>query len=89
MNLQESLKGYYNEEGQFDRLPGKRQKQKQALMLEALASYFDKDRRYTEREVNHILNKHHTFNDPASLRRLMLGMKLLDRTLDGKVYWRI
>jgi len=89
MKPPESLKGYYNQEDQFDRLPGKRHKKKQALMLEVLASYFEKGRRYTEREVNHILNQHHTFKDSASLRRLMLGMNLLDRTVDGKMYWRI
>ena len=81
------LKGYFNATGKFDRMPGKRQKRKQTLMFEYLAEQFEKGKRYTEQEVNEILNQHHTFNDPASLRRFMFGSKLLDRTLEGRSYW--
>ncbi len=87
MELQNSLKGYINESGKFDRFPGKRQKIKQALMLQHLAAKFDVGKNYTEKEVNDILNQHHTFNDPATLRRLMFGSGLINRTLDGKDYW--
>jgi hypothetical protein len=84
-----SLDGYRDEVGRFTQLPGKRQKNKQAQMLAALASHFQPGRTYTEREINEILNQHHTFNDPATLRRMMFGSKLLNRTLDGRAYWRI
>lgn len=83
------LKGYLDEEGRFNKFPGKKQKKKQALMLEALASKFDLNKKYTEIEVNDILNQYHSFNDPATLRRLMFGTKLLDRTLDGRSYWLV
>lgn len=82
-----SLKGYLNEEGKFDRLPGKRQKKKLASMLQYLAKQFEMGKQYTEKEVNEILNRHHSFNDPATLRRLMFGSQLINRTLDGKSYW--
>ncbi len=82
-----SLKGYLDENGKFDRFPGKRQKKAQALMLQALAAHFEPGRQYTEKEVNEILNVHHSFNDPATLRRMMFGSKLLNRTLDGRSYW--
>jgi hypothetical protein len=65
-----SLDGYRDEVGRFTQLPGKRQKNKQAQMLAALASHFQPGRTYTEREINEILNQHHTFNDPATLRRM-------------------
>jgi len=81
-----ALKGYINKEGKFDRYPGKRQKKKQSYMLEILSTKFEKGIIYTELEVNAILNMHHSFNDPASLRRFMFGSGLLDRTLDGKEY---
>ncbi len=86
-NLQ-SLRGYMDEDGKFKQFPGKKQKKNQALFLEYLATKFEKGKDYTEMDVNEILNQHHTFNDPASLRRLLFGSGLLGRTLDGKKYWR-
>jgi len=67
------LKGYTNDEGKFSTFPGKKQKKKVALMLEYLSQKFEKNRKYSEMEVNEILNQHHSFNDPATLRRLMFG----------------
>jgi len=84
-----SLNGYIDDEGKFSSFPGKRQKRKVALMLEFLSEKFESDKKYSEKEVNEILNQHHSFNDPATLRRLMLGMGLLDRTTDGRAYWLI
>ncbi len=84
----QNLKGYLNEEGKFDRFPGKKQKKKQAAMLQALAQKFEFGKKYSEKEVNEILNQYHSFNDPATLRRLMFGNKLINRTLDGRSYWK-
>lgn len=83
-----NLQGYLNENGKFHSFPGKRQKTKQTLMLQYLASKFEVGKKYTEKEVNTILNEYHSFNDPATLRRLMFGSGLLHRTLDGRAYWR-
>ena len=83
------LKGYLDNDGKFDRMPGKKQKKKVELMLQYLAKQFEDNRTYTEREVNEILNQHHSFNDSATLRRLMFGRQLLNRTLDGTAYWKI
>ena len=88
MEKYQSLNGYRDEHGKFDRLPGKRQKKKLDLMIEYLATKFDVSRKYTEQEVNEILNQHHSFNDPATLRRLLFGTGFLQRTLDGRSYWR-
>lgn len=87
MKEEQLLKGYLDEDGKFDRMPGKRQKKNLELMLQCLAEKFEVGKKYTEMEVNEILNMHHSFNDPATLRRLMWGSKLLDRTVDGKSYW--
>jgi len=84
-----SLKGYLDQNGKFSQFPGKKQKNKQHLMLEFLAEQFETGKNYTEKEVNELLNQHHSFNDPATLRRLMFGKQLLDRTLDGKRYWLV
>lgn len=83
------LRGYLNEEGKFDRLPGKKQKKKLDAMIRFLATQFEDSKNYSELEVNEILNQHHDFNDPATLRRLLFGMGFLNRTLDGRSYWLI
>lgn len=89
MEKYSTLSGYRDDQGKFDRFPGKRQKKKQALMLEFLAEQFEAGKKYTEKEVNEILNQHHSFEDPATLRRLMFGSGLINRTLDGKAYWLV
>ena len=89
MEKYQTLNGYLDEEGKFAKLPGKRQKKKQASMLEFLAEQFVKGKEYSEKEVNEILNQHHSFNDPATLRRMMFGSRLLGRTLDGRAYWLV
>jgi len=87
MNNNELLKGYLDEAGKFERMPGRKQKKKLAIMLEYLAQKFEVGKKYTEMEVNEILNQHHTFKDPATLRRLLFTSKLINRTLDGRSYW--
>ena len=91
MNLPETylpLQGYLGDDGRFQQLPGKRQKKLQLLMFQYLAEKFLEDVYYTEEEVNDILNLYHSFEDPASLRRFMIGKKLLARSIDGREYWR-
>ena len=83
------LKGYLGKDGLFRELPGKRQKKLQLLMFQFLATKFSPSIKYSESEVNDILNNHHSFNDPASLRRFMIGQGLLNRTLDGRSYWKV
>lgn len=84
-----SLKGYFDETGKLASYPGKRQKKKVALLLQYLADRFESNRTYNEKEVNEILNQHHSFNDPASLRRFLIGKGLLSRTTDGRVYQKM
>lgn len=87
MQTYKSIKGHLNENQQITSWPAKRSKVKVAITY--LATKFDFDRKYTEKEVNEILNQHHTFSDAALLRREMFGYKLLGRTLDGREYWLV
>jgi len=89
MEKYKMLQGYQDEDGKFHSFPGKRQKEKQALMLQYLASKFEAGKKYSETEVNDILNEYHSFNDPATLRRLMFGKRFINRTIDGRQYWLI
>lgn len=79
-----ALASYLDEEGRLKQLPGKRQKPKLDLMIAYLASFFEPGIKYSEREVNDILNDLHSFQDPATLRRLLFGTGRLDRTVDGR-----
>jgi 4a-hydroxytetrahydrobiopterin dehydratase len=84
------LKNYFDAEGRLREWPSARnRKALQLRALEYLTSHFDIDRLYTEREVNEILNRHHTFNDPALLRRELISERYLDRVPNGTKYWRI
>lgn len=82
------LEQYLDEQGRVKTWPSKRRRRRlQALVLEYLASKFDPNLTYAEKEVNAILNQHHTFGDPAMLRRELFDRRLLDRKRDGSAYW--
>lgn len=68
------------------RLPNKFSVQQMAMW--ALWTQFAARRSYTEKEVNAILNAHHTFGDQATLRRELVNMKLLGRKSDCSEYWK-
>jgi hypothetical protein len=57
------------------------------IVLAFLASKFESRREYREAEVNALLREHHTFDDPALLRRELFDWGYLDRTPDGSRYW--
>lgn len=56
-------------------------------VLSYLAGKFAKERIYTEKEVNAIIDQWHTFGDYFILRRLLIDYKFLERTPDGAKYW--
>ena len=77
----------FDEHGRLMRWPIKFSVQR--LMLWGLWLRFDARRRYTEREVNELLNAWHRFGDHCTLRRELITMKLLDRKADGSAYWKL
>lgn len=58
---------------------------KRMVVLAWLADRFDNGVRYSEREVNAILMRHHP--DVASLRRELVDQRFMQR--DAGIYWRI
>jgi len=60
-------------------------RKKRSVILRWLADFFAEDRQYSEKEVNAIIGRHHP--DFATLRRELIGAKLLDRA--SGIYWRI
>jgi len=73
--------------GRLARWPTKRALQ--ILVLWGLWLQFDAKRRYTEREVNEVLNRHHAFGDHCLLRRELIELKLLTRTPGGAEYRKL
>jgi len=71
-------------DGSLKDIPAQRKK------LEAILRYvvrsFEPGTRYSEKQVNKILSRYH--NDTASLRRELVGTKLMEREGGGGEYWR-
>lgn len=80
------IKNYLNEEGKLISFPSKR-KLKIATMFYIASSICD-GIMYSEKEINDLINKKCCFNDAALLRREMYEYRFINRTLDGKTYWK-
>ena len=76
---------FLDEKGRLKSYPAKRKRQIFALFY--LATKFEADRQYTEKEVNDLLVEWHIFNDWATLRRDLYDLRILNRKPDGSVYW--
>ncbi len=80
------LRRFQDKAGRIIILP--RRPSKQLLVLSFLASKFEVGKVYGEKEVNGILNENHNFNDSALLRRELIEKGFLERTADGREYWK-
>lgn len=87
LDIHYTVQQFMDEEGRFTKWPSRKKKSQQLLILELLSQKFDKTKKYSEKEVNDLLNQHHTFGDSALLRREMFEKKILKRTLDCREYW--
>lgn len=77
----------FDASGRLARWPAKRALQ--VAVLWGLWLRFDAKRRYSEREVNEVLNAHHSFGDHCILRRELVELKLLTRTAGGAEYRKV
>jgi hypothetical protein len=76
----------FDDAGRLVRLPNKLSVQQMTMW--ALWTKFEANKKYTEKEVNAIINGFHTFGDQATLRRELVNMKLLGRKSDCSEYWK-
>lgn len=60
------------------------QRKKRLIVLEEIVKHFEFDRVYKEKEVNVIIMDF--FDDFCTIRRELIGEKMMDRNYDG--YWR-
>lgn len=63
------------------------QRKKLEAVLRYVVKAFEPGKRYCEKEVNQILSRFHA--DTASLRRELVGAKLMSREGGGGAYWRV
>lgn len=82
--MREILKSFLDSEGRLTAYPSKRKMKLYALIY--IAQKIDRDRIYTEKELNAALNEWHTFGDPATIRRELYTHKFLDRDSYGREY---
>lgn len=81
-----NINQFLDESGRITQLSENSQKRR--ALLAYLAEKFEMDCNYTEREVNEICNKWHTFGDYFLLRRELVDDGLLSREQDGSRYWK-
>lgn len=82
---QKILRDYLRPDGSLKMIPS--QWKKLLVILRHIVQAFEPGQRYPEKEVNQILARFH--EDTASLRRELVGSKLMDRAGGGGDYWRI
>ncbi|MDD6261704.1 MAG: DUF2087 domain-containing protein [Clostridiales bacterium] len=81
-----ALEPFLDHSGRLTALPAKNRKKLTALWY--LSQKIEAGRKYTEAEINDLLDKNTTFHDPATLRRELYNKHLLDRTADCRFYWK-
>jgi biotin operon repressor len=79
------LADYSTPDGRLKTIPA--QRKKLDAVLRYIVKSFEPGLRYPEKEVNDILARFHP--DTATLRRELVGSKLLEREGGGGEYWRV
>lgn len=87
MKFDEKLKNFLDENGRLKQWP-KKGKLKM-VVLNNIAELFKKENIYNEKEIDDIIEKHHTFNDSCMLRRELVNKGFLERKRDGSEYWLV
>ena len=78
------VRDFTRRDGSLKTIPA--QRKKLDAILRYVVKVFDKGKRYSEKRVNEILSKYH--EDTATLRRELVGAKLMEREGGGGDYWR-
>ena len=79
------IKDYTKRDGSLKTIPA--QQKKLEAVLRHIVRAFREGETYSEKQVNEILSQYH--EDTATLRRELIGYKLMEREGGGGEYWRI
>jgi hypothetical protein len=82
----ESLSKLLDKDGCIVRWPKKQEEREEVLKY--FAAKYEEGKHYTEMEVNAILKQWHKFNDHPMLRRELVNLGILNRSPDGRDYWK-
>lgn len=77
------IKNYFDNSGHLKEFPSK--EKRKIIVLNHIINNFQLDRKYTEPEVNRILER--IFEDYVSLRRALIEYGFMDRKTDCSLYW--
>lgn len=83
----DNLLKFMDEKARIKDWPPLKLAESQKAVRDYLASKFEPGIRYTEKEVNAILNTWAIFDDPALLRRELIMHDYMRRMKDGSAYW--
>jgi len=64
---------------------GKKKEEKKLLALKTIVCQFEKDKKYTEKEINAVLKQ--IYGDYATIRRDLIDYGFMERTGDCREYW--
>lgn len=81
------LQNFLDDEQRVKIWPSKKSMKIEILVY--LATKIDESLFYSEKDLNHLLLQWHTFQDPALLRRELYEFKIINRSLDGRQYWKL
>lgn len=82
--IRTELRSFLDEAMRLTAMPAKRKKQLLGLYL--IADRLPADGEWTERELNEALLALHTFGDPATIRRTLIDLSVLERDAYGRRY---
>lgn len=82
--LKKILKNFLDADGRLKQHPARTKMQVYALCY--LSTKFEKERVYSEQEVNAVIGQWHTYSDWTTLRRGLCDFGLLSRKKDGSEY---
>lgn len=82
--IRSELRAFLDDGLRLTSMPAKRKKQLLGLYL--IADRIPADGEWSERELNGFLNSMHTYGDPATIRRELYDLGVLDRDAYGKRY---
>ena len=58
------------------------------FVIKWLSMKFKSEKQYSEKDINKIIEEHHSFDDIALLRRELISKNFLERKNDGSIYWK-
>ena len=83
----ETIQKLLDPKGLVTRWP-KKPEEREAL-LKYFSSKIEDDKHYSEMEINAIIKQWHSFNDHPMLRRELVNSNILNRSADGREYWKV